>query len=113
MNDFNQTPLNKPLSSEKSAIAEYFAERFPLVEDDGAFKVLYDGILLGNTDSHISDEYSRSEETANHDLELFSKMIGIPVSSGAYTALLNIIYEYQKVSFKAGFRTAVELLTSK
>ena len=54
--------------------------------------------------------FLNAESNAVDDLHNFCTWQGIPDDSNAYEALLDIIYEYQKICFKAGFETAKQLL---
>ena len=52
----------------------------------------------------------KAEQPITEDLHNFCKWQNVPTSGVEYDILLDIIYEYQKAAFKAGFRTAQQLL---
>ena len=52
----------------------------------------------------------KAEQPITEDLYNFCKWQNVPTSGDEYDILLAIIYEYQKTAFKAGFRTAQQLL---
>ena len=62
------------------------------------------------TDNFSGDNaFLAAESNVVDDLHSFCTWQGIPDDSNAYEALLDIIYEYQKICFKAGFETAKQL----
>ena len=62
------------------------------------------------TQNFADNRFYEAESDCIDDLRTFAEWLGFDDLSDEYDALLSLIYEWQKISFKAGFQTARELL---
>ena len=65
------------------------------------------GNIEGGT---VTEDFKQRELDVTNKLYKFCECCGINEDSAEYEALLSITYEYEKISFRAGFETAKELL---
>lgn len=109
-NQQNSTQSQQEQAEKKMPVRiEYFLKH--CYENKGMFDILSSAIMIDGFDGDaVSEQFRKDEAQIDEILYDFREWLGIDYSSKENETLLRIILAYEQVAFRAGFRSAQELL---